>query len=148
MLRRVGWPSTQDRGETQLRKHALLGQGNSTCVYFTSQASRWTARTSSSCAFRCHRAKFSAARASQHEGEHTLSRRALQSELLAALLVTAHGWRPEDAMADSQQGTDSADQDLDLTITDKVSWTHFLAAAAAASAAKLPAGVPGSWFVS
>ena len=37
--------STQDRGETQLRKHAVLGQGNSTCVYFTSHASRWTART-------------------------------------------------------------------------------------------------------
>ena len=101
---------------------------------------------SSSCTLRCHRAKSSAARASQHGGEHTLSRRALQSELLAALLVTAHGWRPDDAMADSQQGTDSADQDLDLTITDKVSWTHFLAAAA--SAAKLPAGLPGSWSVS
>ena len=92
----------------------------------------WVARTSNSCTFRCystfrcHRAKSSAIRAGQHEGEHRMSRRALQSELLAALLVTVHGLRPDDAMADTQEGTDSAQQELDLTITDKVSWTHFL----------------------
>lgn len=79
------------------------------------------ARSSSSCTFRCNKANFVATRASQHECEHKLSRRALQSELLAALLVTAHGLRPDDAMADSSKGTDSADQELDLTVTDKVS---------------------------
>lgn len=112
------------------------------------------ARTPPSFKFRCRRSKSTATRAGQHDGNHTLSRRALQSEFLAALLVTAYGWRPDDALAESQQGIDSADQELDLTITDKVSLTAAHSEQLMEQpqmrllAANLPAGVPGSWFVS
>lgn len=108
---------------------------------YTSQAMPaavpWVACTPPSCNFRCSKTKSTATRAGQHDSSHTLSRRALQSELLAALLVTACGWRPDDALAKSQQGIDSA-EDLDLTITDKVSLTAAHSQQRNGSAANLP----------
>ena len=75
--------------------------------------------------YRCKKVKCRASKADEQQGELRLSRRALQRELLAALLVTAHaGWQPGKAMADSQPSSESTDQELDLTITDKVSCDH------------------------
>lgn len=107
-------------------------------------------RVVSGLVYRCSKLNCRATRADEQPAELKLSRRALQSELLAAFLVTVHaGWRPENAMADSQQITESADQEPDLTITDKVSCdqmrqvgdTGFLQH-------NLPAGVSRRWLMS
>lgn len=99
--------------------------------------------------YRCNKAECGATKANQQQGELKLSRRALQSELLAALLIAAHaGWLPEKAMAESQQSTDSADQELDLTITDKVCCDQGKEQQRhSPSAAHMPAGIPGGWLM-
>ena len=112
---------TQGRHDSRLL--AVPGRGKVTRVLFLSRAVlRRFSTNVFAFAYRCKKLKCRAAKADEQQGQLRLSRRALQSELLAAWLVTVHaGWQPGKAMADSQPSTESADQELDLTITDKVS---------------------------
>ena len=85
--------------------------------------------------------------ASQQRSDHCLSRRALQAELVAAFAF-AIPLRACSAEVESKSPAANADNELDLTVTEKVVYSCDQSLPCTASHPYQSAGFPGYWIVS